>query len=112
MNLTPPFSTARYRWIDLIVCLPFVLIPLALQLPYRVNIFLSWEGAYRLYLGQMPFRDFGLPMGYGYWLIPTGFFHLFGPSMFSMLAKMSRSSTVSLTDGCGIPHELEPTLTG
>jgi hypothetical protein len=106
MNLSSPFSTVRYRWIDLIVCLPFVLVPLALQLPYRVNIFLSWEGAYRLYLGQMPFRDFGLPMGYGYWLIPTGFFHLFGPSMFSLVIAQVFINTLSLVSLRGLLYNL------
>src|SRR5205085_5659061 len=35
MNLSPQFSRVHYRWIDLIVCLPFVLVPIVLQLPYR-----------------------------------------------------------------------------
>ncbi|MEH0158257.1 hypothetical protein V6R21_29625 [Limibacter armeniacum] len=60
-----------------IICL----IPLLITLPYRINIFLSFEGAYRLYLGQIPFKDFGLPMGPVYWLLPATFFKLFGPSL-------------------------------
>ena len=53
--------------------------------PYRINIFLSYEGAYRMYLGQFPFRDFGLPMGFMYWVIPALFFKIFGPYMMSLV---------------------------
>jgi hypothetical protein len=63
----------------------FSLVPLLVNLPYRVNIFLSWEGAYRLYLGQMPFRDFGMPLGFGYFAVPALFFKLFGPYLFSLV---------------------------
>src|SRR5690606_3025505 len=51
----------------------------------RINIFLAWEGAYRLYLGQIPFKDFGLPLGYGFWLIPALFFKIFGPYFFTLI---------------------------
>lgn len=63
----------------------FSLLPVFFNLPYRVNIFLSWEGAYRLYLGQMPFRDFGMPLGFGYFAVPALFFKLFGPYLFSLV---------------------------
>src|SRR5215210_1180760 len=53
--------------------------------PYRLNIFLSYEGAYRLYLGQVPYKDFGLPMGFMYWVIPAMFFKIFGPYMISLV---------------------------
>jgi hypothetical protein len=43
-----------------------------------------WEGAYRLSLGQMPFRDFGTPVGPVSFLIPALFFKLFSPSWFVM----------------------------
>jgi hypothetical protein len=60
-------------------------VPLFLSFPYRVNIFLSWEGAYRLYLGQVPYKDFGLPMGFMYWVVPAIFFKIFGPYMLSLI---------------------------
>jgi hypothetical protein len=63
----------------------FSIFPTFLNFPYRINIFLSWEGAYRLYLGEVPYRDFGLPMGFGYWLIPAAFFKIFGPYMLSLI---------------------------
>ncbi|HWB90881.1 MAG TPA: hypothetical protein VG605_03475, partial [Puia sp.] len=60
-------------------------IPLFLHLPYRVNIFLSWEGAYRMSEGQLPFRDFGIPLGGMYWVIPAIFFKIFGPAMITLV---------------------------
>src|ERR1700743_3117424 len=63
----------------------FACVPLFIHLPYRVNIFLSWEGAYRMSRGQLPFRDFGIPLGGMYWVIPAFFFKLFGPKMISLV---------------------------
>ena len=59
-------------------------VPLFLHLPYRVNIFLSWEGAYRMSRGQLPFRDFGVPLGGMYWVIPAIFFKIFGSGMITL----------------------------
>src|SRR5690606_32090450 len=44
-----------------------------------------WEGAYRLSLGQIPFKDFGMPLGFGFWLIPALFFKIFGPYLFTLI---------------------------
>lgn len=71
--------------IELIIIIFFCFIPLAFNNPYRINIFLSWEGAYRMSLGQMPFRDFSMPMGYGYWVIPAFFFKIFGPYFYTLI---------------------------
>lgn len=71
--------------LELFIASAFCFVPLLFNNPYRINIFLSWEGAYRIYLGQMPFRDFSLPMGYGYWVIPAMFFKIFGPYFFSLI---------------------------
>lgn len=60
-------------------------VPLLFDYNYRINIFLAWEGAYRLYLGQIPYRDFGLPLGFGFWLIPALFFFIFGPFMATLV---------------------------
>ncbi|HWK04067.1 MAG TPA: hypothetical protein VNS58_10580 [Puia sp.] len=60
-------------------------VPLAVTFPYRVNIFISWEGAYRMSQGQLPFRDFGVPLGGMYWVIPALFFKLFGPQMVTLV---------------------------
>jgi hypothetical protein len=63
----------------------FSLIPLFIKLPYRINIFLSWEGAFRMSNGQLPFRDFGTPIGGVYWIVPAIFFKIFGAQMISLI---------------------------
>ena len=68
----------------LIICL-LAVVPLFATFPYRVNIFLSWEGAYRLSQGQIPFRDFGMPLGYMYWVVPAVFFKIFGTQMITLV---------------------------
>jgi hypothetical protein len=71
--------------IEVLIIVLLACIPLFLSLPYRVNIFLSWEGAYRISSGQLPFRDFGLPLGGMYWVVPAIFFKLFGPAMITLV---------------------------
>jgi hypothetical protein len=61
------------------------LIPLLFQHPYRINLFLAWEGAYRVSTGEIPYRDFGSPVGYGFWLLPALFFKIFGPYVYTLL---------------------------
>ncbi|MEO1051415.1 MAG: hypothetical protein AAFX87_12370 [Bacteroidota bacterium] len=70
---------------EILIIVGFAMVPIFFNFPYRVNIFLSWEGAYRLYLGQAPYKDFGIPMGYGYWIIPAMFFKVFGPFLSSLI---------------------------
>jgi hypothetical protein len=82
--------------LEIIVAVVFCFAPLLYNNPYRLNIFLSWEGAYRLYLGQMPFRDFSLPMGYGYWVMPALFFKIFGPFMYSLIKAQVFINLVSI----------------
>lgn len=72
--------------LELAIIIGLASVPLFIsQFPYRVNIFLSWEGAYRISQGQIPFRDFGQPMGGMYWVMPAFFFKLFGPQLISLL---------------------------
>ncbi len=78
----------KNRFFSLIEILIIVLLacgPLFMDLPYRVNIFLSWEGAYRMSEGQIPFKDFGMPLGYMYWVIPSFFFKIFGAQMITLI---------------------------
>jgi hypothetical protein len=70
---------------EVVVILLFSFLPLLLKYPYRINIFLSWEGAYRLSMGHVPYRDFGMPLGFAYWLIPALFFKVFGPYLFTLV---------------------------
>jgi hypothetical protein len=83
-------------FLEVFIALVFCLAPLLYNNPYRLNIFLSWEGAYRLYLGQVPFRDFSLPMGYGYWVVPALFFKIFGPYMYSLVIAQVFVNLVSV----------------
>jgi hypothetical protein len=82
--------------IELILIASVSVLPLLTQLPFRVNIFLTWEGAYRMFLGQVPFRDFGTPLGYGFWLIPFISFKVFGPYFYSLLIAQSFINAVSM----------------
>jgi hypothetical protein len=91
-NLKPSLVFAA----EMLVMIFFCFVPLLFNNPYRINIFLSWEGAYRLYLGQIPFRDFGLPMGYGYWVIPAIFFKVFGPYMYTLIISQVFINVVSI----------------
>lgn len=70
---------------EISVIVLLALLPLFMTFPYRVNIFLSWEGAYRLSQGQIPFKDFGMPLGYMYWVIPALFFKVFGTQMITLV---------------------------
>jgi hypothetical protein len=70
---------------EVLIIVLLALAPLAGKFPYRFNIFLSYEGAYRMYLGQVPYKDFGMPVGYMYWVIPVFFFKIFGPYMMSLV---------------------------
>ena len=80
MNRRIILSTIEFLTILVLAC-----VPLFITFPYRVNIFLSWEGAYRMSQGQIPFRDFGIPMGGMYWVVPAIFFKIFGAEMFSLI---------------------------
>ena len=71
------------------------LVPLLIHLPYRVNVFLSWEGAYRISEGQVPFRDFGTPLGGMYWVIPALFFKIFGAKLFTLVEAQVLINIVS-----------------
>ena len=62
----------------------FSILPLFSDLSYQINLYLTWEGAYRIFEGQVPFRDFGIPMGPCYWIIPALFFKIFGTSLITL----------------------------
>ena len=80
------FMKKTLAWAEVLLIVVLALFPLMGDVfPYRLNIFLSYEGAYRLYLGQVPYKDFGMPMGFMYWVIPALFFKIFGPAMMSLV---------------------------
>jgi hypothetical protein len=70
---------------EILVIVVIAMAPLLASFPYRINIFLSWEGAYRMSNGEVPYRDFGTPLGYMYWVIPAMFFKLFGPQLITLV---------------------------
>jgi hypothetical protein len=70
---------------EIFIIVGLACVPLFISFPYRVNIFLSWEGAYRISQGQIPYRDFGMPLGYMYWTIPSIFFSIFGPQLITLV---------------------------
>lgn len=81
--------------LEFIIILFFSLFPVFRHFPFEGNIYLSWEGAYRLYLGQTPYKDFGLPMGFGYWIIPAIFFKFFGPYLFTLIKAQAFINVIS-----------------
>jgi len=95
---------------ELLIIFLLAIVPLFIRMPYRVNIFLSWEGAYRLSQGQLPFRDFGIPLGGMYWVIPAIFFKLFGPSLITLVKAqvliniLSGLSFLSILISLGVPR--------
>lgn len=70
---------------ELLIIVLLACVPLFIHLPYRVNIFLSWEGAYRMSQGQLPFRDFGTPLGGMFWVIPAIFFKVLGTKLITLI---------------------------
>lgn len=94
--LNKSLSERQFLLCELVVIAVFCFSPLFFNNPYRINIFLSWEGAYRMYLGQMPFRDYSLPMGYGYWVIPALFFKLSGPYFYSLIQAQAFVNLLSV----------------
>ncbi|MTI20553.1 hypothetical protein E1176_05935 [Fulvivirga sp. RKSG066] len=82
--------------VEIAIALGFVLLPLFVTFPYKINLYLAWEGAYRISIGQMPFKDFGMPLGYGFWLIPAMFFKLFGPLMSSLIKAQAFINLLSV----------------
>jgi len=70
---------------EILVIVVIAIAPLFAVFPYRINIFLSWEGAYRMSTGQLPYKDFGIPLGYMYWVIPAAFFKIFGPQLITLV---------------------------
>jgi hypothetical protein len=82
-------------WAEIFLILIIAILPVFGTFPYRLNIFLSYEGAYRLYLGQMPFKDFGIPTGFMFWVIPSLFFKIFGPQLITLVKAQVLINVIS-----------------
>ena len=87
----------RVRILEAALIIIFSFFPLVMNFPYRINIFLSWEGAYRIAEGQIPFRDFGMPLGFAYWLIPALFFKIFGPYLFTLVKAQAFINAITIS---------------
>jgi hypothetical protein len=88
-------SDRKIGYLEWILIIVFSVFPVFLSFPYRVNIFLSWEGAYRMSEGQMPFRDFGIPLGYMFWVVPAFFFKIFGASLVTLVKAQAFINIIS-----------------
>lgn len=88
-------NNKQITFLELTLILFISVYPIFLNYPYTLNIFLSWDGAYRLYLGQIPYKDFGLPMGFGYWILPALFFKLFGPYLITLIKAQAFINIIS-----------------
>lgn len=80
---------------EVLLIIIIAVIPVFGTFPYRLNIYLSYEGAYRLYLGQVPFRDFGIPTGFMFWVIPALFFKVFGPQLVTLVKAQVMLNIIS-----------------
>jgi hypothetical protein len=88
-------SERKISMVESLVIIVTALIPLFLTPPYRINLFLAWEGAFRMSNGEIPYRDFGSPVGYGFWILPALFFKIFGPFVYTLLVVQAFINIVS-----------------
>lgn len=84
-----------YNALTFATILLFALFPLLFSLPFRIHLDLPWEGTYRLYLGQTPYKDFGMPLGYGFFIIPLFCFYIFGPALKTLLLAQTFITIIS-----------------
>jgi hypothetical protein len=88
-------SEKKISFVEFFLILITSVVPLFLTHPYRINLFLAWEGAFRMMNGEIPYRDFGSPVGYGFWILPALFFRIFGPYVYTLLVFQSVVNVVS-----------------
>ncbi len=81
--------------VELFVVVATALLPLFFDLSYQINLYMIWEGAYRLSLHELPYRDFGIPMGIYGWVIPAVFFKVFGASLFTLAKTQAFMNVIS-----------------
>lgn len=86
----------KFFYLEISIILGFALFPVLFNLPFRDNVYLTWEGTYRLHLGQVPYKDFGMPIGFGFFIIPLIFFKIFGPYLFSLVYAQVFANLITL----------------
>jgi hypothetical protein len=84
-----------FSWLEVIFIIILAVFPVFMIYPYRVNIFISWVGAYRMSRGEVPFTDFGIPMGYMFWAMPALIFKIFGPQMITLVKAQALLNILS-----------------
>lgn len=84
-----------YNLLTVAVIVLFACFPLLFSLPFRIHLDLPWEGTYRLYSGQVPYKDFGMPLGYGFFIIPLLCFYIFGPALKTLLLAQTVITVIS-----------------
>jgi hypothetical protein len=94
-SLQKQISTRNSTTLEYALIIVTALIPLFFNYPYRINLFLAWEGAFRMSQGEIPYRDFGSPVGYGFWLLPALFFKIFGAYVYTLLVVQAFINIVS-----------------
>lgn len=94
-TLTQKKGLFKQEVIEILIILGFALFPVLFKLPFRAYVYLSWEGAYRLSEGQIPFKDFGQPLGGMYWVVPAIFFKVFGVQVFTLVKAQAFLNIVS-----------------
>lgn len=82
-------KTNQFEILSFVTLLFFAFFPLFFSLPFRIHLDLPYEGAFRIYSGQMPFKDFTMPLGFGFFIFPTICFYIFGPFLKSLLISQA-----------------------
>jgi len=90
------------------LCLSILFVVFTFRVPvYFRDYSIVFEGSYRLLLGQVPFRDFGSPVGPVAFLLPALFFKLFAPTWTVLLWVQQLENAIMLIIMYGLLCKLE-----
>lgn len=87
MSILDIFNSKKLKPICLHLCVFIVLFSFGLlgKYLYFRDYSIIWEGAYRINQGQLPYRDFGIPMGPGVFILPSIYQFIFSYSFDGIL---------------------------
>lgn len=88
--------TFLWNTLEVFLVLSLAALPLTYATPFFRDFAWVWEGAYRLLIGQTPYKDFGMPVGPGILILPYVFFKLNGPSFYSLKLAAAVVSLIAL----------------
>lgn len=81
ITFTPENRKQLVEYAVIAMCLTGLFITFEIRdFVYFRDYAITFEGAYRIFLGQIPYRDFGTPVGPASFVIPALFFKLFEPN--------------------------------